>query len=255
MVYRTAGSRILPYLLASSACLGSACGDDDDQASTDPLEQGSSDSSDDSAAARGKDSNADDTTGSQTDPETNDAVTDGAGMGETNADMGMNDGPMLAEPSEEAAKVLDDIADYEAWSLFAENEERMESASHAPGGMKMWVLAYRNDIVAEAETQGTLPLPDGSIIVKENYPGEDAETPMALTVMAKQDGEWFWLQSTPDGKVMVDPEGNPMAGTDVPMCLTCHEGAEDNDFVYLHDFDTALDGNLAPDAGASDAGQ
>ncbi len=50
---------------------------------------------------------------------------------------------------------------------------------------------------------------------------------------------------------MVDPDGNPMAGGDVPMCLTCHAAVEDNDYVYLHDFSVSVDADAGvPDSAA-----
>ncbi len=234
MLCRTTSSRLLPYLLGTASLVAAACSSDDDSDSS--TRAALSDGTDEDVGSTEETPSTDDTDPpNETDPtdaaETNVEATDSM----TDVETGPGS-PMIAEPSDEAAAVLEAIEDYEEWGLFAENEERMESTAHAPGGMNMWVLSYRNDIVATAEAQGTLPLPDGSLIVKENYPSSDAPTPMALTIMSKQDGAWFWLQSTPNGEVLLDPEGNPMEGTDVPMCVTCHTAAEENDFVYLHDF-------------------
>ncbi len=160
--------------------------------------------------------------------------------------------PSLLEPSEEAQAVIDSYEGYTEWSTFEENATRMQSSGHAPGGNAMFVQTYRNSVVEEAEKDGTLPLPDGSVIVKENYPSADAEDPMALTVMAKTNGEWFWLQVTPSGEVMTDPDGAAMEGFDVPMCVTCHSIVSDNDYVYLHDFSEPL--MMSHDAGAADSG-
>jgi hypothetical protein len=99
----------------------------------------------------------------------------------------------------------------------------------------MFVLSYYNDVVGTAMDDGTLPLPDGSIIVKENYGEEGDPMPMALTVMSKMDSEWYWVQGTPDGQVFMGPDG-PLEGTDVGMCVMCHSAAADNDYVMVHEF-------------------
>jgi mono/diheme cytochrome c family protein len=62
---------------------------------------------------------------------------------------------------------------------------------------------------------------------------------MAITVMSKQNGSWYWLEATPDGKVIVDDmmdKGAPLEGKDVAMCVGCHTSAADNDMVFTHDF-------------------
>lgn len=78
-------------------------------------------------------------------------------------------------------------------------------------------------------------VPDGSIIVKENYSSE--ETLTALTVMAKvrgfapNTGDWFWARYTPEGAVQA--EG--MVGS----CVSCHVGMQDNDYVIVYPLDRA----------------
>ena len=70
-------------------------------------------------------------------------------------------------------------------------------------------------------------MPDGAIIVKENY---TAEKQFALvTLMYKVDGynpehnDWFWAKITADGQV--EAEGQ------VAGCQACHGGRRDNDYV------------------------
>jgi hypothetical protein len=146
------------------------------------------------------------------------------------------DGPEAVEPSRTALRVMDDVEDYEDWGTFVENPELRRSTGHAPGGKRAFVITFRNDVVAAAEVEATLPLPDGSMIVKENYASEADEAPTLLTVMTKQQGDWFWMQMTRAGQVSVDARGEPLEGHDVDFCLGCHADVEDNDFVYLHDF-------------------
>jgi hypothetical protein len=67
------------------------------------------------------------------------------------------------------------------------------------------------------------PMPDGAIIVKENY-GENKEKLMAVTPMYKKKGynpdagDWFWAKYGPKGKVMT-------AGK-VEGCINCHRAQE-----------------------------
>jgi hypothetical protein len=138
---------------------------------------------------------------------------------------------MLTEASADAQALWDTLSGYTSWSQFPEATERQQSQAHSG----MWVLSYVNDTVGTAIEEGTVPLPDGAIIVKENYMGEDDETPMALTVMSKMSGDWYWVQGTPDGQVFLGPDG-PLEGKDVGMCVMCHSAAEDNDFVMSHTF-------------------
>ena len=75
------------------------------------------------------------------------------------------------------------------------------------------------------EKQGMLP--DGAIVVKENY-GPDKKL-AALTVMHKVKGfnpdanDWFWAMYQPDGEIQ--SEGK------VEMCINCHGAKKDNDYI------------------------
>jgi hypothetical protein len=70
-------------------------------------------------------------------------------------------------------------------------------------------------------------LPDGSIIVKENYSADKKLG--ALTVMYKVKGynsaaaDWFWVKYLPDGKIAVEGK--------VDACINCHASAKANDYV------------------------
>ncbi|MER3513297.1 MAG: hypothetical protein C4310_01895 [Chloroflexota bacterium] len=99
------------------------------------------------------------------------------------------------------------------------------------------VRIYVNDIALNAARDFKGQLPEGSIIVKENYTGNDPASPGnldALTVMYKVKGydpehnDWFWLKVTPDGKV--DAEGK------VGMCYGCHAQEGNKDYVLRYGF-------------------
>ena len=152
-------------------------------------------------------------------------------MGES--DMGMMKMKMemgMAAPSPETQAVLDQIKDYATWPRFAENPTPAFSKGH----MKMYVLAFHNDVVADAIASNTLPLPDGALIVKQNMKAADA-APEALTIMSKQGGEWYYAETSPDGKV-ITMNGMALEGRKVAMCTDCHDTAADNDYVFTHKF-------------------
>lgn len=71
-------------------------------------------------------------------------------------------------------------------------------------------------------------IPNGSIIVKENYMPDGKLD--AITVMYKvksfdpANNDWFWLKYAPDGAI--DVQGK------VDMCIACHGKVRDNDFIY-----------------------
>ena len=74
--------------------------------------------------------------------------------------------------------------------------------------------------------RGTLP--DGAMVIKENYmPGKNLA---AITVMYKvagynpEAGDWYWVKFAPSGAV--EAEGKE------PMCIACHSAKMDNDYLY-----------------------
>lgn len=80
---------------------------------------------------------------------------------------------------------------------------------------------YVNDIAHKA-AKAHRPMPDGAILVKENY-AKDKTTLLSITPMYKTDrynpaaGNWFWAKYGPDGKAM-------KAGK-VKSCIECHKNA------------------------------
>lgn len=86
-------------------------------------------------------------------------------------------------------------------------------------------------------------LPNGSIVVKENY-GPEKKQLMAITVMYRSKGynpdagDWYWVKFHSNGSVAKAPpemQSMPLAGK--PMgCIKCHgESAAGGDFVFLND--------------------
>lgn len=76
-------------------------------------------------------------------------------------------------------------------------------------------------------------IPNGSIIVKENYSSD--KRLKYYTVMAKvagydpKDGDWFWAMYGLDGSVK-------KAGK-LKSCIGCHSGLKDNDYIIIYPLD------------------
>jgi len=92
-----------------------------------------------------------------------------------------------------------------------------------------YVAAYINADVAKDPKA----LPDGSVIIKENFSKSDRAILNGLTVMKRisgydpDNGDWFWARFEPDGELTHSGR--------VSMCSDCHFDGRDNDFVFLND--------------------
>lgn len=146
-------------------------------------------------------------------------------------DMAMTMKMGMAMPTADSQAVFAKAKDYASWPKFAENAEPKASKGH----MNMFVVTYHNDVVTAAIGAHTLPLPDGAIIVKENKMKAD-EPAHALTIMSKQGGKWYWLETSPDGSHVITMNDMPQEGYDAPMCTKCHADASNNDDVFTHSF-------------------
>ncbi len=87
---------------------------------------------------------------------------------------------------------------------------------------------YLNDKAAEAMKAKPGEMPDGAIIVKENYTPD--KTLDSITVMYKETGydpehkDWFWVKFGPQGEIQA--AGKPVG------CLSCHGSVRSNDYIF-----------------------
>lgn len=87
---------------------------------------------------------------------------------------------------------------------------------------------YANDAAIQAAKAGK-PMPDGAILVKENY-AEDKKTLMAVTPMYKvagfnpDAGDWFWAKYGADGDIQA--AGTPKG------CINCHRVKQNQDWIF-----------------------
>ena len=128
--------------------------------------------------------------------------------------------PMQALPDTTAQAVWAYLqeASYQSWELWPEKGELYEGTE--PHGMLL--TTYLNGAAHEALTTGSGPMPNGAIIVKENYRPDS--TLAAVTVMYSAEGydpdhnDYFWAKYQADGSV--DAAGR------VQSCISCHTAGD-----------------------------
>ena len=119
---------------------------------------------------------------------------------------------------------LDEVDYRESWELWPGLGEKYPGGD--PHGMLM--TTYLNPAAYDALDQKNGFMPNGAIIVKENYTPEGDLA--ATTTMFKKAGynpdhnNWFWLKVLADGTV--EKQGK------VEGCQTCHGEVADNDYVW-----------------------
>ncbi len=115
---------------------------------------------------------------------------------------------------------------YTQWEFWDDHQGMLEGDQPHGSFHKVYV----NHIAYGA---ASAPMKEGAIVVKENY--NKNKKLMAITMMYKikgfnpEKGDWYWVRYTPKGKAK--PYGK------VKMCIGCHSSADDNDFIFVHEFE------------------
>ena len=100
--------------------------------------------------------------------------------------------------------------------------EAMQTSEGNPHGM--YGSVYGNALAVAAATGKAERMPEGSIIIRENY--NKQEELLRITTMRKTNSEWFWTVYNPDGTV-------ELAG-DLQACIECHnESTRDMLFFWV----------------------
>jgi hypothetical protein len=118
-------------------------------------------------------------------------------------------------------------AKYQEWALFP-GKGKLYEGRHPHGA---YLTTYVNDKALKALQERAGALPDGAIIVKENYTPEKKLAAVTAMYRVKgynpEAGDWFWIKYAPDGKI--EAEGK------VAMCIGCHARAQGSDFLFTND--------------------
>ena len=91
-----------------------------------------------------------------------------------------------------------------------------------------FLTTYVNDAGLKSINAKKGKFSDGSMIAQENYSKDKKLKFIAVMYKVKgynpQDGNWFWAQYKPDGRI--ESEGK------VDECIKCHVAQKGNDYVY-----------------------
>ena len=136
-------------------------------------------------------------------------------------------GEATAKDEEIAQELWQDLqdADYQAsWETIP--GKGIQYPGQPPhGGL---VSTYLNEEAAQALETSMESLPDGAIVLKENYTLD--EELLAITLMQKRLGyypeyaDWFWARYGPEGEI----QGSGRIGS----CISCHAAMQSNDYVF-----------------------
>ena len=122
---------------------------------------------------------------------------------------------------------LQEVNYQEEWELWPGKGEKYQGGE--PHGALF--TTYLNSVALDALTGKAGSMPNGAIIVKENYTAEGVFD--LVTVMYKVGGynpdnnDWFWAKVKANGEV--DAAGQ------LQGCQACHGARRDNDFVLTGD--------------------
>jgi hypothetical protein len=112
---------------------------------------------------------------------------------------------------------------YKDWKFWDDHSGMQPGAApHGP-----FHKVFVNDVLYEADS---IPVPYGSIQVKESFDSEKKLT--AITVMYKvkdynpEGGDWYWARFGTEGEG--GPEGK------LAMCIGCHKAKAGNDYIFVH---------------------
>jgi hypothetical protein len=114
--------------------------------------------------------------------------------------------------------------DYRQWPLFP-GKDVLHPGKHPHGSL---LITYVSPTTSKALEDTDGPLPDGAIIVKENYDRD--KKLQTTTVMYRKAGynpaagDWFWLKYDRDQTIL--EEGK------VDACIRCHRGVKNNDWIF-----------------------
>ena len=90
------------------------------------------------------------------------------------------------------------------------------------------LTTYVNDVAFAAVENDTGSLPDGAIVVKENYSPQ--RELISVTAMIKRKGfdpnhgDYYWIAFSPDGEKLESGRIN--------SCIRCHAQAKDHDWIF-----------------------
>lgn len=133
----------------------------------------------------------------------------------------------FARPSSSGIALIKHITeeyDYRQWPFYP-GKEALYEGKHPRGSLLITYVSPQT-LIALQSKQG--PLPDGAIIVKENYnlqkKLQETTVMYRLSGYNPEGGDWFWLKYAPDQTIL--EEGK------IEGCIKCHEKTKNNDWIF-----------------------
>jgi hypothetical protein len=133
----------------------------------------------------------------------------------------------LDRPEPTGSAVLEFISkrdDYRQWPLYP-GKIVLSPGRHPHGSL---LITYVSPNTLKALRNRTGRLPDGAILIKENYSRQ--KKLLSTTVMYRLEGynptggDWFWLKISPNRLIL--EEGK------VKECIECHRAVQNNDWIF-----------------------
>lgn len=135
-----------------------------------------------------------------------------------------DEGNLTKRPQANGASVLEFILkkdDYRQWALYP-GKPVLHPGQHPRGALLITYVSLK--VLRNASGR----LPDGSILIKENY---DAQRKLQSTFLMYRvegynpdGGDWFWLEFSPQG--IIKEEGK------AEKCIACHRTVQSNDWIF-----------------------
>jgi len=141
--------------------------------------------------------------------------------------LAMSHEKMPAAQGQALYEYITQASPYQQWSLWP-GKGKLYPGTQPHGA---FLTTYVNEAAMQGIKEQGGMLPEGAIVVKENYMPDKKLA--AVTVMYKnagydpEAGDFFWLKYTPDGKIAAEGK--------VKTCIGCHGTAKGGDFLFTND--------------------
>lgn len=119
-----------------------------------------------------------------------------------------------------------EMQDYQSWAIVPGSTEKMPGK----GAHGKFITTYANAVALNAIQTNASAMPDGAILVKDNFNTPEDGKPWSAVMMKKIDGEWFFGVFFPLYEPKAAGLGTP--GKQLSLCMDCHRKAV-NDRVFL----------------------
>ena len=141
----------------------------------------------------------------------------------------MTDEVDVPETEPDASSLFSAFAEndaYKEWSIWPGKEAMMEGS----GVHGDYVSVYISDnALSSAEVAGAT-MPYETMVVKEGFNSDEELTGIYLMYKAEgfdpENNDWFWASYSPEGAVKAEGK--------VGGCISCHEGKEDADYIFVN---------------------